>query len=99
MTTIDLIESIQSASLSTLYVFKAKIARMKSEGEMPQSLSNLFDQKILLREAQLLLMSEFNEQLGNPGIEERIIEARDNGAITKSDCLTLQHMMKMRRAR
>jgi len=97
MTTIDLIEFISTASYSTLPIYRAKKVQMTSEGEMPLSLSNLLDQKILLRESQLLLARTFSEAIANGrDVSERMEEARKGGAISEDDCLQLRHAMKLR---
>lgn len=97
MTTIDLLQHINTASYSTLPIYKAKIARMHSEGEMPLSLSNLLDQKILLRESQLLLAGTLAEEIekGND-VSQKIEEARK--VLTEDDYLYLRHALKMRKA-
>jgi hypothetical protein len=102
MTTLELIESIKIASCSTLPTYKARIARMAEESQLPESLSKLFSESIAHREGQLYLAGIFNEEIkttvnGTP-VLRRIEEARTNGALSEFDHLALIHQWKLRAA-
>jgi hypothetical protein len=102
MTTLDLIQNIESASYSTLPIYRAKIARMQNEGEMPEGLSELLGKKINRREVQLAVTGVFAEELSKAvnaaPILKRMEEAKERESISGSDHLALLHAWKLRQA-
>lgn len=103
MTTLDLIQNIETASYSTLPIYKGHIARMQFESEIPLGLAEVLQRKITRREIQLAVAGVFAEELEKAlnaaDILKRMNEAKERESISEADHLRLLHAWKLRKER